>query len=253
VAHYAVSFIGGLVDYCLAHGCELDFLSWHELDSVDRPADVEDHLVAARAAYIADPRVAAVKIGEININESLSPDASIQPGAVVAMLYHLEHGGADGAARSCWVPLDGTTPSNCFNGSLDGLIEPRTELPRSIWWAYRSYADGASSRIQGSSSGDVVAIGSGRSSAPETGQVLVGNSGASAPSVILQLQNLSSLPFVGSRQAVHVNVKRIPAAGEAVVIGLPLVLDRDYPVVDGAATVTLDDIAAYETYTLTIR
>ena len=52
---------------------------------------------------------------------------AIRRGAIIGILilgylYYLEKGRADGACKSCWP--DTRRENNCFNGSLDGLIDP---------------------------------------------------------------------------------------------------------------------------------
>ena len=146
------------------------------------------------------------------MNESVGPVDQYSPGSIVGYLHHLEAGGADAAARSCWPGLHGE--DNCTNGTLEGLLTPGGR-PRSAWWAYRAYADGVEARVPSASDNWTVApLASVR---PGIAEIVLGRIDRAAPGsapieVELDLRGLErALP--GARTAV-VTVRRLPNSGE---------------------------------------
>ena len=84
-------FIVGLLDYCRLHGCEVNFISWHNFDDTNNgiPA-LADRSMDFRRSAIDNPSYAAVNIREIHINEIVGPVAQADPGAILGNFYYLE-------------------------------------------------------------------------------------------------------------------------------------------------------------------
>ncbi|MGI8494933.1 MAG: GH39 family glycosyl hydrolase, partial [Pyrinomonadaceae bacterium] len=62
------------LDYCAANDCEVNFLSWHELD--DRKiTGIAERLKEARELFAGNPAYAKLKIKEIQINEIIGNSA----------------------------------------------------------------------------------------------------------------------------------------------------------------------------------
>lgn len=160
-----------LLDHCLAAGCEINFVSWHEYVD-ENVAAVSDHIGEVRRV-LSDPKYARLDVRKIYIGEVVGGAAMYSPGHAVAMFAELEYGGADGAAKACW-PVPG--PGECDYNTLDGLLTQNSQ-PRSVWWAFRAYAAQAGQWVETKSSNPAIAAlasvadGSGRM------QILVGHSG----------------------------------------------------------------------------
>jgi hypothetical protein len=121
-----------------ANALTLDFLSWHELEP-SAWNKVRQHVTTTRS-YIAGK--SAVQAATIQINEIIGPGDQYDMFNHVAMFSELESLGVDGAAKACWPEGANVNnwggSSNCFNGTLDGLLTPNL-TPRNIWHFYRMY------------------------------------------------------------------------------------------------------------------
>jgi len=74
-------------------------------------------------------------------------------------MTNLHRAGIEGTSKACWpedYPDGGL--NNCWNNSLDGLLDPLYKKPRSIWWAFKLYADMSGSIIQVTPQNDLLAI-----------------------------------------------------------------------------------------------
>ena len=164
----------GLLDrfaaFCVARGCEANFLAWHELG--EDVSSLEGHLRSARARYIDGQAYSALRTGTLHVNESVAEASQQQPGALVAIWYHLEHGGAAAAARSCWT--DAHAESNCFNATLDGLLTPATMEPTIAWWTQHAYAAGLGRRVESTTDSEAVTALASAGSSTAAPQLLIG-------------------------------------------------------------------------------
>jgi hypothetical protein len=125
-------------EYCLAHGCQANVFTWHELR--DQGADQ----IAAHVRWVTDsiatnPRYAALRIRQVDVNEILSRSERYSTGDLVVALRGLHDGGGAYFARSCW--REATNGEyECLNGSYDGIIDTLTRRPRAAWWVHAAYA-----------------------------------------------------------------------------------------------------------------
>lgn len=149
------AWLDGLLGYCRRAGCRVRFLSYHEnLQPYERIPELSRRLREVRGRVL--PRYRDVGLARVQVNESVGPADQYRPGPILGFLHHLEAGGAEAAARSCWP--DSTGADNCSNGTLEGILTAAGQ-PRSAWWAYRSYAAGVEARVPSrSGSADVAAI-----------------------------------------------------------------------------------------------
>lgn len=255
---YNKDFITAFLNYCKANSCEVNFLSWHELNDRTTLPAVADHLVDARSSFLQNPEYASLRIREIHVNEVVGQIAKHLPGASLGYLYYLEKGRADGASKACWQDSKGTW--ECYNNTLDGLLTPQTFQPRSVWWAYKFYADGVSTRVTSTTTdGRVVALASSRSATSQTAQVLVAffdrNYGVRNPAPVavrLILNNLDRLDFLSGSEQVHLKLEKMPDTGESPLLQLVLVDERNVTVQNGSAQTVIDNVAVGEAYRITL-
>lgn len=260
-----------LVDHCLARGCRIDALSWHEFPGTAGSGipPLDAHLREMRTRFVTSSRGRAVGVRELHVNESLPQNDHAYPGEQLGTLALLEQGGADASARACF-GLEGA--SNCYDDTLDGLLTPkdprspaRSFQPRAVWWATRRYADGVGFRVQSTSSHSrVLAIASRRAPDTRTATVVIGyaerrgvaHPGTTAPAatdIQVRLRDLDRLPFIGRDRHVQIRLERIPASGAA---ALPRPRDagtRVLRVRDGAAVLTLRDVRLHESWVVRIK
>jgi len=174
IGHFDLDYLRQFLEFCLAQGCEVNYLSWHENDRVERLPGLPARAAQVRA-LAGDPRYAPLRIREIHVGEILGPRDQLRPGAMLGALHYLEAAGVDRAAKSCWREVE-RTPSNCFNDSLDGLLDRAERRPRPIWWATHAYAQGIGQRVRVSSgSPATVAFATRRSGDTGQPQVLLGS------------------------------------------------------------------------------
>jgi xylan 1,4-beta-xylosidase len=215
-------WVGGLLRYCRAHHCRVSFLSYHANLLPTEP--IPGISVRLRELRKLVDSYRDLGLRRIVVNETVGPVDQYSPGSIVGYLAQLETGGADAAARSCWPGLHGE--DNCTNGTLEGLLTPSGQ-PRSAWWAYRAYGEGAESRVPSvSDSWTVASLASVR---PGTAEVVLGRIDRAAPGtpaidVEVQLNGLRrALP--GARSAL-LTVERLPNSGDQPLVEPQPVLSR---------------------------
>ncbi|MFA9270648.1 MAG: hypothetical protein ACEQSX_07810 [Baekduiaceae bacterium] len=270
-AGYHPDWQADLVDHCLARGCRIDALSWHELPGTAGSGipPLDTHLREMRARFVTSSRGRAVGVRELHVNESLPQHDHAYPGEQVGTLALLEQGGADASARACWGP-EGA--SNCYDDTLDGLLTPkdprspaRSFQPRAVWWATRRYADGVGYRVNSTSSHSrVLAIASRRAPDARTATVVVGYAerrGVARPGtkavpttkVLVRLRGLDRLPSVGRARHAEIRLERIPATGSAALSRPWDGGTRTVRVRDGAAQLTLRDVRLHEAWVVRVK
>ena len=254
-SRYDRALLTKFLNYCKANGCEVNFLSWHELDE-KIITSIPERINEARRLFINNPEYAQLKIKEIQINEIIGGDVQYSPGAILGHFYYLEKGKADGASKACWE--DSRGKSNCDNGALDGLISIDTFEPRAAWWTYKTYADGAQSRVTSTTTNPkVVALGSSQSDSANKAQVLIGFFKQSyidqaKVNISINLNNPNNLPFVSNSQSVRIKIEKIPDTGERVVKNLEFFSERNFSLSDNSLKITLNDVSVNEAYLITI-
>lgn len=257
-SYYSPEWIGGLVEYCRAHGCKVDALSWHEFPSGSIPA-IETRLDEAHERWVNHPRFAAVDIRQVHLNEVVAPKDQYLPAETLGYMRYMERGGVDAAARACWPGPDGA--DNCYNNTLAGLLTPGTFQTRSVWWATKAYADGAGSRVLTKFSDPyLVGIGSSTSASPNSAQLLLGNlerrvgttRSKAATDVRVTFRKLSALGFLRGAKQVKVSIQRFPYNG-----GAPLRVPESrrgnvHTIRNGEVALTLHGVALHDAYRLVL-
>jgi xylan 1,4-beta-xylosidase len=245
-------YLRRFADYCVANGCQVNVLSWHEM-GLDRPLSViADHVATTRSAYMGPGRYAALGISEIHVNESVGPPETYDPAGSLTFLQYLERGGADAAARACW-------GNDCVNNSLDGLLTAAGE-PRAVWWAYSMYADGAGTRVASTlSDGRILTLGSSSSVSSGRPNVLLGYSRTGDDSLPLEmdlglkLAGLNRLAPVAGADTIRIVIEEVPALEGAPLLAPRVFLDTVVPVSGAAAVIPVAGVKANAVYRLTVR
>lgn len=257
---YNKTFLQAFLNFCVANGCQVNFLSWHELDDNDQNiAEISAHLLDARSSFVDNPAYASLHLQRIDINETTGPISKDYPAAILEYLSQLEQGGADGASRSCWANSQGN--STCFDGSLDGLLTANG-WPRSSWWTYKIYSDGVNARVASTSSeARVPILGSASLSGAAAAQVLLGyynlnaiETSSPAPMTVqVNLVGMDHLPFLTGAPTVHLRLEKMPASGESPLAQPVLVQESNVPWTGTSLTTTVSNIQSGEAYRITIR
>lgn len=253
-SRYDKNLLTKFLDFCRVNNCEVNFLSWHELDE-RAITSIPERLDEAHKLFLENPKYSRLKIKEIQINEIIGGDAQYNPGVILGYFYYLEKGKADGASKACWENL--LQQSNCYNNSLDGLIS-KDFRPRAAWWTYKIYADGAESRVESAATNPkVAALGSARSDKPDKAQVLIAffkESGREPPTinVSIKLNNLNNLPFIAGAEKVRVKIEKIPDTGEKALESPVFVSEKDFIMSNNSLQIVLDKISVNEVFLVTV-
>jgi hypothetical protein len=244
---YDAGYLTRFLDFCLANGCEVNFLSWHE-NGRSQP-QMRSDVASARQLFLQNPRYAPLKMTEVQVNEFGASVDFYKPAAFLANLAALELTGVGGAARTCWTESGGT--SNCSNNSLDGMLTDGAERrPRGVWWAAEAYSSLGTARAVSTSNDPGVIVLAGTTAAANTLPLLVGyftiHPAAAGARIHLTLRHLSQVSTLAGATTVHARVLRIPDSGEFAVNALSTLLEVDAPVVGDSAQVELGQVQLNE-------
>lgn len=213
---WRLDWIRGLAEFCLKRGCRFDAVSWHDLPDDMRSLPRLSERVETTRALLAEPRYQPLGVREFHINEIMGRGIQFMPGAAVGYFSELESAGADVAIKSCWPDSSGRV--NCDGQTLDGLLDWDTGRPRSLWYTWRAYADGRSTRVPSLVRDERIAVlASRRSRRSGEAQLLVGNIGSANADTSVRLCGLRELTPARKRaSSVRVRIERHPDAEEAV-------------------------------------
>lgn len=254
ITKYDKGFLTAFLNYCRDNNLEVNSLSWHELNDQTINA-IAPHIRDANQSFRQNPAYRSLKIQRLDVNEIIGPTAQYRPAENLAYLYYTEQGGASAAAKACWEPKGGG-PNNCFNKSLDGLVQPGPFAPRAVWWVYKAYSDGFSTRVRTQGNNPRVIGLASQSNGQNQAQVLFGyfEQGRSPrqATVTLTLRNLQQLGLGQPGQPLNLTISRIPDSGEAVVKDLAIVKREQITVTNQIVRLTVPNIRIHEAYILTI-
>lgn len=254
-SRYDRALLTKFLDFCRTNKCEVNFLSWHELDEATLTG-IPDRLSDARRLFLDNPKYSSLKIKEIQINEIVGGGAAqYSPGIILGYFYFLEKGGADGASKACW--NNSLKQSNCDNGALDGLVTENFQ-PRAAWWTYKKYADGVDSRVAGSTTDPhVTVLASSRSGAASQAQILIGffqktPDDPAETTVSVKVDNIDRLSFIAGDQKARIKIEKIPYAAERAIKRLELISEKEISLSNASVQIALGKISANEVYAVTI-
>lgn len=255
ISRYDPDRITRFLEFCLVAGCQVDVLTWQEL--VPPPGDISQisaHLADARTKFLENPRYARLGIKEINITEYGSTEDQYRPGENVAYLAALEAGKADGAGRSCFTaPKEsktstGTSMSNCYNETLDGLLGPTSKQPNGVWYVMEAYAKGLAGRVASTSPAGLSTVAGMPNVLSNETTIIVGNhrsatGNSDTRSALVELKGLTAVPTLKAAPKLEVEVRVVGPAVEGE-IGDSRYLKASTPVTDGSTKLNLPDIPA---------
>jgi xylan 1,4-beta-xylosidase len=213
---WRLDWIEGLAEFCLKRGCRFDAVSWHDLPNDMRSLPRLSERVESTRELLSRQRYRSLRVREFHVNEIMGQHIQFKPGAVVGYFSELERAKADVAIKSCWPDSSGWV--NCEGQTLNGLLDRDTGQPRSLWYTWRAYADGRSSRVRSDSSDQRIAVlASSRSRHPGEAQLLLGNIGTAHRHASVRLCGLRALT-AGRKRASRsaLLIERHPDLEEAV-------------------------------------
>jgi xylan 1,4-beta-xylosidase len=213
---WRLDWIEGLAEFCLARGCRFDAVSWHDLADDMRSLPRLSERVESTRELLSRPRYRRLGVREFHVNEIMGRGIQFKPAAVVGYFSELETARADVAIKSCWPDSRGRV--NCEGQTLGGLLDWDTGRPRSLWYTWRAYAEGRSSRVFAHSRDARIAVlGSRRSLRPGEAQLLLGNVGSVRSDASVRLCGLRAVTRGRGRASrVRVLIERHDDMAEAV-------------------------------------
>jgi xylan 1,4-beta-xylosidase len=245
--HYDHNGIQAFLEFCLTNSCLVNSLTWHALNDSSDPGTMTTNIQDALTSFAQNPRYAPLGIARVDINEMIGDVFWHQPGGTLRYFSSIESSGAAGSARTCG--FDAFT--QCFNGTINGLLTANTFSPIGAWWAAKYYADGASARVEGTATNPSLAVfASNGSFGSQPPQILIGyadyqssvNNLSSTASVQLNLANAGATTPAGSASSVGVRVELIPDTGTSALSQIQFLEDVTLPLQSGAGSLILPDL-----------
>jgi len=187
--------------YARNHDTLPDILGWHSMSGKGQKIEPD---VKSMQGFLARN---GIKINRFETNEIIGKKDKTRPGTAVAFFSAIERAGIVCAGKAIW----GGEPE-APQRLLNHLLTPDRE-PRSVWWAYRRYADvtGKLVTVKKGKATDAVA---GYDLSTERIRVLVGRFGEERADVEVRLRNLAALwPEPPARECI-VRIERIPHTDE---------------------------------------
>ncbi len=129
-----------------------DAVSWHEIQCEgafeNSNSAMPTHLEQAQVLLAQHPSAvgAQIFVNENGVANNCGSNTATEfhAGWDVGRIWAMETGGAAAANRSCWADPDHPSESECYDGSLDGLLSKAADgtesIPRSVWWDRCEYA-----------------------------------------------------------------------------------------------------------------
>lgn len=250
ISNFYPTIIESWLTFFWQNGITLAYMDWHELSLADANIpSISTNVATMKQWEVGYP---GIKNTPVIITESVGPSSHLSPGDILCYLETMGAAGVYGAIKACWTAAD--TTNFCFNNRLDGLLAADF-TPAASWWAYKTYADGISYRVQAASdNANVVALASSQTDfAANTIQVLVGYGGQGFTSPISATVNLTNLGSAGVPDGTRtLKVYKVPDSGETVVGALTSISTGTVSVSGGAATVSISSMALHEEYVIYI-
>lgn len=221
-----------------AAGVAPDRLSWHEGIGTISPSLLQQHVDAA-VTMLASHGLSNTKI---EWNEMISDVHKTDPGGAIIYFSSLERNGITAGAKAYWGDSGGYPAGTSPPYFLNHLLTKNHE-PRSIWWAYRRYAEvtGRIVRVEYSSNADAVVA---KDSSRRVVSGVVGKYGSG--DVSIALNKLSSVGFLGN--TVNVKVEHIPDTDINALSSPTVKLNQQFTLSNGNLALNLPAANQWEGY-----
>jgi hypothetical protein len=168
----------------------------------------------------------------------------------------LHKANVDAVCKSCWPEQEsGNAISNCFNNSLDGLLDAVNNRPRAIWWVYAEYGNMRGNFVKvvsGVSNHTCEAIASYEQNRQKA-YIIVGRYDKKRPdkkNITICFDNIPQELI--AKNSVHVIIKRIPDRGRNILNELILEVDERLAVEENRLIFTLDHMGRQDAVSILI-
>jgi len=237
---YDPKFFKAFLEYAKANDCVPDIFSWHHMGldlGFERKAE------AARALM----KQVLGKELPISINEFAGPSFQVSPGALVQFFAVFERAKIASANKSCWGDPDG---QNCNNVSLNGLLTKPENRPRSVWWAYKCYADVTGTLVDVQRRGAIHGV-AGHDADAKRARTVLGlfHGGGSGPHVV-RFEGLEKTPWLVAGDKVRVKASWLPDTAFKPLDRPIVTVDGGYPTDGKTLSVGLPYVGNRDAYTV---
>ncbi len=241
ISGFDPAYLRDFLSYAKANNVLPDVLSWHDFDA---PNAIPVHVQSMRSWLSSK----TIQISRFSINEFTNSGDYTLPGLSIHYLANLERAGIESAVRACWPDGSG---SNCSNSSLDGILTFDASQPRSVWWAYKGYAD-ITGRLVSVTAGATVDGIAGQNPAAKTARVVLGRNGGSGDVLVKFINIAAAASYLNNGGTVHVIAERIADSGLNA-LGAPApMINADYAISNNEFTVLLTHFGGTDAYTVTL-
>ncbi len=225
-----------------------DILCWHfpGSENIDSQVDQMEKFMAQNN----------IDIDKISIAEMIGPSEKFNPSAAVARFANLERCGpiVINAGKACWaddkedIPMD--SYCGCNMGRLNHLLT-RDLKRRSMWWAYKAYADVAGTLVEVTPDTDnkIDAV-AGYDLEKYSANIVIGNDSKMDQQVTVTFTNMDKLKKLIKNGYIHVTAEHIPLTGAEPLEKPVTTVDSDYMVLNSRFEIKLYNFGSKDAYTI---
>lgn len=234
------TYLRKFLNYCLSNDIRLDILSWHEFRTGNDISNIEEDINWVRTNFLNHPKYDPLQIKSLQINEIVGKADQFNPAVILSYFYYLEKSGVDAACKACWDEPSGV--NNCFNNSLDGLLDPKNHETRAAYWAYKFYNQSLNSRLSSTANNkNIVSFANFQNNKI---QLLIGYAGEKIgnTSATIELNNISKLKINTKNSQLNYRIFEVPNTGESVVLAPQLISTSQCKIINDKADVSFPEI-----------
>ncbi|WP_044638069.1 hypothetical protein [Siansivirga zeaxanthinifaciens] len=216
-------------------------LCWHEMHSDGNL--VVEHTAQLRK-FMAEHDIT---IPQFHINEYSRYESHIDGAKIIKYFVGLHKAKIDVAVRACWSNGD---CSGCSPETLNNLATCDGK-PKSIWWAYKGYADITGNLVDISNTSKLIGIG-GKDAYAGNANFVIGAL-EDAGSVTLRFKNIDSTPYLNINGAVKVVAQRVLYSGNEPTKEPIEVLNKNIKVTNNEISIVLPDFEKSQVFLLNLN
>jgi hypothetical protein len=140
----------------------------------------------------------------------------------------------------------------CTDPTLDSVLSGTGALaaPTGQWWVYRAYAELSGNMVTGTSGDADIAVAASENQSQDQAVALIGNDSGETGTTTIQVNGLSSVPWIESNGDVNLTLQRIP--DQNYLFEPQTITDESVPVVNGSVSIPATFEDSTDAYFLTI-
>jgi hypothetical protein len=224
-------------------------------DYLGRAQSVQTHLTSVRQLLANYPLLRNTKVFVNEYNSSgafygdlpTNKDLNVIPGRAAAFEAALTNGGVDGAGLSCWPDTTATGINNCWDDSIDGLLNPYSGLPRSVFYVYQRAGCMTGNVLPTGANTPSISVVSTLDQQTATVRTLLGRFDYEKYGPVSPVSIAVSAPSAIGATAL-VTIQQIPNSFNNTVDSLPVATTTTVPVVGGVVRVAIPAFADNDAY-----